>query len=78
MLLLFRVSKNVRYKRGGIKIFRQTFFVSAPKKIRREKKFVGEAFSVSLICDIEKLFCLRGLYQDFFRNFFVSHYQKTS
>ena len=37
MLLLFRVSKNVRYKRGGIEIFRQNFFVSAPKKIRREK-----------------------------------------
>ena len=65
-------------REGGSK-FSVTIFLSLrQKKVRREKKFVGEAFSVSLISDIEKLFCLRGLYQDFFRNFFVSHYQKTS
>ena len=37
VLLLFRVSKNVRYKRGGIKIFRQNFFVSVPKKFGAKK-----------------------------------------
>ena len=48
MLLLFRVSKNVRCRRGGNSFFRQTFFVSVPKEI------VGEPFNVSLISDIEK------------------------
>ena len=65
-------------REGGSKFSVKIFLSLRQKKIRREKKFVGEAFSVSLISDIEKLFCLRGLYQDFFRNFFVSHYQKTS
>ena len=65
-------------REGGSKFSVKIFLSLRQKKVRREKKFVGEAFSVSLISDIEKLFCLRGLYQDFFRNFFVSHYQKTS
>ena len=37
MLLLFRVSKNVRYKREGIKLFHQYFFVSVPKKFGAKK-----------------------------------------
>ena len=50
MLLLFRVSKNFRCERAGIRIFLQTFSVSVTKK------FVGETFSVSLFSDIEKFY----------------------
>ena len=46
----FWVSKNVRCKGAGIRRFRQIFFVSLPIK------FVGEAFSVSLISDVEKFY----------------------
>ena len=50
MLLLFRVSANVKCERARIRNFRQTFSVSVTKK------FVREPFSVSLLSDNEKFF----------------------
>ena len=37
MLLLFRVSKNVRYTRGGTQIISQNFFVWVAKKVEGKK-----------------------------------------
>ena len=34
----------------------KNFLSLRQKKVRSEKKFVGEAFSVSIISDIEKIF----------------------
>ena len=50
MLLLFWVSEIGKCKRGGIRVFRQTFSVSVPKQ------FVRVPFSVSLFSDIEKFY----------------------
>ena len=65
----FLVSKNFMEKRGeeeergSIKIFRQFFHVSLPKK------FVGEPFIVSLISGIEKGYACEGYVTYFCRNF---------
>ena len=40
----------------GSKFSVKKFLSLRQKKVRREKNFVGEAFSVSLISDIEKFF----------------------
>ena len=66
----FLVSKNFMEKRGeeeeergSIKILRQFFLVSLPKK------FVGEPFIVSLISGIEKCYACEGYVMYFCRNF---------
>ena len=70
MFLFFRVSKNVRYKRGGIRICRQNMFVSVPKD------FVGETFSVSPISGIEKIYGCEGCVTTFCRIFLSRSIEK--
>ena len=54
----------------------KNFLSLRQKKVRSEKNFVGEAISVSIISDIEKIFCLRGLYQEFSSKVFLTRSTK--
>ena len=51
--LISGIEKCQVYERGD-QTFPSKIFLSVPEKIRREKNFVGEHFSVSLISGIEK------------------------
>ena len=68
MSQFFRVSKNIRDKRGGgwlgITIFRQEFFVSVPKN------YVSEPFNLSLFSGIEIFYMLERVMSRFSVEFF--------
>ena len=65
VLLLFRVSKNVRCKGEGIRIFRQNFCLCA-KNFRRRKPLVCHLFRIPKSSMLERTVTI------FCRNFFLS------